>query len=226
MRDYFALLKSSPLFDGIQEENLTGMLQCLNARSIPYRKDEILLLAGQPIASAGLVLSGRVQIIKEDYSGNRTILTEVSPGYLFAEAFACAQSSHLPITVISVSECQILWLDVQRVVSVCSSACQFHTRLIENLLAILASNNILLNQKIDHLSKRTTREKLLSYLSDQAIRQGLDEFEIPFSRQELADYLCVERSAMSAELSRMQNDGLLCFKSRRFRLLNQPFNDS
>lgn len=222
MRDYFALLGSSPLFEGIKEENLLGMLQCLNARNVAYGKDEFLLLAGQPISSAGLVLSGRVQIIKEDFSGNRTILTEVSPGNMFAEAFACAQSSHLPITVISVTGCQILWLDVQRVVSVCSSACQFHTRLIENLLAILASNNILLNQKIEHLSKRTTREKLLSYLSDQALKQGLEEFDIPFSRQELADYLCVERSAMSSELSRMQSEGLLSFNSRRFRLHSNP----
>lgn len=224
MREYFALLKASPLFAGIEEENLLGMLQCLNARSVRYGKDVILLLAGQPIASAGLVLSGRVQIIKEDYSGNRTILAEVSPGSLFAEAFACAQTSHLPLTVISITECQILWLDIQRVVSVCSSACQFHTRLIENLLAILASNNIVLNQKIEHLSKRSTREKLLSFLSDQAIKQGRDEFEIAFNRQELADYLCVERSAMSAELSRMRNEGLLCFKSRRFRLLGQPLD--
>lgn len=218
MEKYYPLLKRSPLFIGIREEDLAKMLQCLNARIDACQKDDILLLAGQPVSSVGIVLAGRVRIIKEDFAGNRTILAEIAPGNLFAEAFACARVNHLPVTVVSVTDGEVLWVDVRRVLHICPSACPFHTRLIENMLAVLASRNILLNQKIEHISKRSTREKLLSYLSDQADRQGSDEFDIPFNRQELADYLCVDRSAMSAELSRMQEEGILRFHFRHFVL--------
>lgn len=218
MEKYYPLLKRSPLFIGIREEDLAKMLQCLNARIDAWQKDDILLLAGQPVSSVGIVLAGRVRIIKEDFAGNRTILAEIAPGNLFAEAFACARVNHLPVTVVSVTDGEVLWIDVRRVLHICPSACPFHTRLIENMLAVLASRNILLNQKIEHISKRSTREKLLSYLSDQADKQGSDEFDIPFNRQELADYLCVDRSAMSAELSRMQEEGILRFHFRHFVL--------
>ena len=218
MGKYYAILKRSPLFIGIREEDLAKMLQCLGARIDDCQKDELLLVAGQPVSSVGIVLNGRVRIIKEDFAGNRTILAEITPGNLFAEAFACARVNSLPITAVSVTDGAVMWVDVRRAVHTCPSACPFHTRLIENMLAVLASRNILLNQKIEHISKRSTREKLLSYLSDQADKQGSDEFDIPFNRQELADYLCVDRSAMSAELSRMQKEGVLRFRSRHFVL--------
>ena len=218
MEKYLPMLKRSPLFLGIGEEDLKSMLRCLNARTAVYRRQEIVLLEGQPASSVGVVLSGRVQIVKEDFSGERSILTEIAPGGLFAEAFACARTARIPVTAVSVTESEVLWLDYLRVVSSCSSACRFHIILIENMLAVLASKNILLNQKIEHLSKRSTREKLLSYLSDQAAEKGANEFDIPFNRQELADYLCVDRSAMSGELSRMRREGLLSYHSNHFSL--------
>lgn len=224
MKNYFPLLKRSPLFAGIREEDLEGMLKCLNARTSAYQKEDILLLAGQPVSSAGIVLTGRVRIVKEDFAGNRTILTEAGPGNLFAEAFACAHISRIPVTAVSVTESEVLWVDIRRVASVCSAACPFHARLIENMLAELASKNLLLNQKIEHISKRTTREKLLSYLSDQAVKHSSDEFDVPFTRQDLADYLCVDRSAMSAELSRMQKEGVLRFHAHHFALLGAQGN--
>lgn len=218
MEQYFSLLQKIPLFQGILPEELPQMLGCLGARTAPYAKRQVILLEGQPVSSVGIVLTGRVQIVREDFTGNRNILAEAGPGSLFAEAFCFAKTENLPVTVISVADSEILWIDSRRMASPCSSACGFHAKLLENMLAVLARKNLLLNQKIEHLSKRTTREKLLSYLSDQAAWPGGREFDIPFNRQELADYLCVDRSAMSAELSRLQREGVLTFHLRHFKL--------
>ena len=211
-------LKQTPLFRGIREEDLPKLLDCLNAKKSAYGKQDIILLAGQPVSSVGIVLSGQIQIVREDFLGNRDIVTELEPGDLFAESYSFVSADSLPVTVLSVTESEVLWTECGRIVSPCSSACGFHAKLIENMLSILASKNILLNRKIEHLSKRTTREKLLSYLSDQAARSGGREFDIPFNRQELADYLCVDRSAMSSELSRLQKEGILRFRLNHFSL--------
>ena len=220
MKNLLSFLSQVPLFDGINEAELSGMLNCLNARESTYKKQDIILLEGQSVSSVGIVLSGKVQIVKEDYTGNRNIMVEIEPGNLFAEAYSCVKTNHLPITAISVRGSTILWVDYNRIISTCTSACKFHTRLIENMLRIIAANNILLSQKIEHISKRTTREKLLSYLSDQSIRRGSNEFDIPFNRQELADYLCVDRSAMSNALCKLQDEGILTFSLNHFCLNN------
>lgn len=225
MKNDLPLLKKSPLFFGIGEEDLAEMLQCLNARTSVYRKQEIVLLEGREISAVGIVLEGKIQIVKENFEGARTILTEIGPGNLFAEAFACVPAQRLPVTAVSVEESRVMWLDYRRMTFVCSSACRFHTKLIENMLTVLASKNILLNRKIEHLSKCSTREKLLSYLSDQAAEKGSDEFDLPFNRQELADYLCVDRSAMSGELSRMQKEGILRFHLNHFVLMERTGRD-
>ncbi|NCB52664.1 MAG: Crp/Fnr family transcriptional regulator [Clostridia bacterium] len=217
MEENLSFLSQVSLFRGIAADDLRGMLGCLNARKKFYRKQDIILLEGQDVSSVGIVLAGRAQIIKEDYMGNRNIMAEVLPGQLFAEAFSCVHTDKLPVTVLSVADSEIMWIDYRRIITVCSSACKFHTKLVENMLAVLAFKNIQLNQKIEHLSKRTTREKLLSYLSDQAEKCG-DEFDIPFNRQELADYLCVDRSAMSNELCKLRDEGLLDFHFRHFLL--------
>lgn len=220
MKDLLPFLNKVSLFQGIQPTELEGILKCLNARNSSYKKQDVILLEGQTVSSVGIVLLGKVQIIKEDFTGNRNIMAEILPGNLFAEAYSCVQTGNLPITVLSVTESEILWVDYRRIVNTCSSACKFHTKLIENMLSILASKNILLSQKIEHISKRTTREKLLAYLSDQAGIHENHEFDIPFNRQELADYLCVDRSAMSNELCKLQDEGVLKFHLSHFLLNN------
>jgi CRP/FNR family transcriptional regulator, dissimilatory nitrate respiration regulator len=222
----FGFLAGIPLFDGISSEELKYLLSCLNAKQQFFTKQEILLLEGQPASLVGIVLSGSVLIVKEDYRGNRIILAEASAGELFSEAFSCAQMEHLPVTVVSAQDSMVLWIDYRRVVSVCSSACGFHAKLIQNMLRILASKNMLLNRKIEYMSKRTIREKLLAFLSDQAAGIVEKEFSIPFSRQELADYLCVDRSALSAELSKMRSAGLLEFHRNRFILHASAFSET
>lgn len=220
MKNLLSFLNKVHLFNGIQEKDMAAMLKCLNARKSDYKKQDIILLEGEPAPYVGIVLSGKIQIIKEDFRGNRNILADIEPGNLFAEAYSCVQTNNLPITVISITESEILWIDYKKIIFTCSSACRFHTKLIENMLMILSSKNILLSQKIEHISKRTTREKLLAYLSDQAAKYKSNEFDIPFNRQELADYLCVDRSAMSNELCKLQKDGILKFNLNHFLLYN------
>lgn len=210
----------SPLFAGIEPGDLPALLVCLNARRAHYPKQTAVLREGEPVPCVGLVLEGRLQISKEDFMGNRNILAEAEPGDLFAEAYAFGKTEHFPLTVASASESAVLWLESRRIVASCASACPFHARLVENMLSIVSGKNILLNRKIEHISRRTTREKVLAYLSDQAALHGAREFAIPFDRQELADYLCVDRSALSTELGNMQKEGALRFSRNRFTLLS------
>jgi CRP-like cAMP-binding protein len=167
----------------------------------------------------GVVLRGDVHIMQEDYWGNRTILARVDPGGLFAEAFSCSQTDELPVSVIAVEKSDVLLVDYKRIITTCSSGCAFHSKLIRNMMQILARNNILLTQKMEHITQRTTREKLFSYLSAQAKRAGSPRFVIPFDRQELADYLSVDRSALSSELGKMRAAGILSFEKNRFEFL-------
>ena len=218
MKEISLLLNRMPLFAGIKPENLPAMLSCLGAKRSGYRRQDIILLEGQPVPAVGIVLSGSLQIVKEDYRGNRNILAELAPGSLFAESYACVQAKSLPVTVLSVTGSEVLWIDYARIVNTCPSACRFHSRLIENMLKIVAAKNIALSRKIEHISQRTTREKILFYLSDEAAKAGKNEFDIPFSRQEMADYLCVDRSALSGELGRLSGEGVLTFRRNHFRL--------
>jgi CRP-like cAMP-binding protein len=165
------------------------------------------------------VVKGRLHIVNEDYWGNRSLLTEALPGDVFAEAAVCAGSVALPVSVVAAEGTDVLQLDYRRIITTCTSACAFHTSLVENMLKILAQKNLALVEKIEHITKRTTQKKLLSYLSEVAKHTGKGEFDIPYNRQELADYLAVERSALSAELSKMQDMGLLRFQKNHFVLL-------
>ncbi len=218
MKDPFLFLSQLPLFEGIRRSEIEPLFSCLNAKRAAYRRQEIILIAGEPAKAVGIVLSGAVQIVREDYLGNRNILSELSRGALFAESYACVQAEKLPVTAVSVTDSEVLWIDYRRIINPCSSACRFHSRLIENMLKIMAAKNILLNQKIEHISQKTLRGKILSYLSGEAAKNGADEFDIAFDRQEMADYLCVDRSALSGELGRLRRAGILDFCRNHFRL--------
>ncbi len=212
------MLKKTPLFDGVSDADLEKLLGCLDARKRSYCRNEAILLAGEEARDVGVVLSGRVQVVQEDVTGSRAILAQLGEGALFAEAFACSSFKTLSVSVFSVSESVVMFLDCQKLMTACPGGCTFHNQLIQNMLRVLANKNVLLSRKMEHLSKRTTREKLLSYLSEQAVICRSREFVIPFNRQELADYLCVDRSAMSAELGRLRDEGLLEFERSRFLL--------
>ena len=145
-------------------------------------------------------------------------MAKVGPGDFFGEPYAASPGSVLNINVTACEDCEILMLRISRILTTCPTACSHHSRLIQNLVSVLSGKLLLFNEKITHMSKRTTREKLLSYLSSESIRQGKRSFDIPYNRQQLADYLCVERAAMSAELSKLQKEGLLKTNRSHFEL--------
>ena len=204
--DELKILTECALFRGLRRAQIQDMLPCLSARRSRFRRGQFLLRVGDRASSAGIILSGEAEVLQEDFWGNRNLLAAVGPGELFAEAFACAHAVS-PVSVLCKTDGSVLYLNVRAVFSPCEKACAQHKALSQNLIRVLAEKNMQLNEKAGFLSQRTTREKLLAYLSAQARRAG--SFRIPFDRQQLADYLSVNRSAMSAELSNMQRDGLL-----------------
>lgn len=219
MQEYINILKKSALFSGIETQDLLNMFKCLLMNIKTYEKNSYIFTASQPLIDVGIILKGRVNIIQEDYWGNRNILTTLTTGDLFGETFACTNTNNNMFSIMTTEPSDIMFLNYQKITSPCQFACKFHTKIIQNMLLLIAQKNILLTTKIEHLSKKTTREKLLSYLSSEAIKQQNNTFTIPFNRQELADFLSVERSAMSAELSRMQKDKLIIYHKNNFTLL-------
>jgi CRP-like cAMP-binding protein len=213
-------LKQCPLFFGIDVSQLVPLLDCLKAVTRKYRKDEFVFVAGDKATAVGVVLSGGVRILQEDFWGNRTILAHIDSGGSFGEAFSCSSKTVLPVSVATSEPSEIMTIDYQKIVTTCSSACVFHTNLIMNMMRILAEKNILLTKKLEHLSKRTTRDKLLSFLSSQAFMTKNTNIVIPFNKTELAEYLCVDRSALSREISSMRDDGIIQYNKRNFTLLN------
>ena len=219
MEEYFDILSQCPLFAGISRQELGQMLSCLGGKITGIAKGNPVFLEGAPAEFVGVVLDGKVQILRTDYYGNRSVLTVVSPGGLFGEAFACAGVETLPVSAIALQTCTVLLLDCKRVLTGCSNACPFHSRLVRNLLQGIAQKNLILTRKIQCMSQKTTQEKLMEFLLEQAKQQGSAEFVIPYDRQALADYLGVERSAMSAEISKLKKAGRIDCSGSWFRVL-------
>ena len=217
MQKYIPLLKKVTLFENIEDSDMLAMLKCLGARIHFYKKGEIPLMAGDTVSSVGIVLSG--QVVREDIDGNQMIVTELRECDLFGETFACIETKYCPVTVEAITDCNIMWIDYHRVITSCPSACGFHTRLIGNMLRLIAFKNLRLNRRLEILAKRSIRERLLAYLELQAEDAGSRSFSIPFDRNKLADYLCTDRSAMSRELGKMRDEGILEFEKNRFTLL-------
>ena len=218
MQEYFVILQNCPLFAGITSGELKGMLACLGAGVRRFGKEETVFAEGAPAREIGILLSGAVQICRVDYFGNRSILANIAPGQLFGESFACAGVEELPVQVVALEESRVLHIDCSRLLRSCSNACTFHHRLIYNLMHVVAGKNLVFHQKLEILSKRTIREKLLSYLSSQAQTQNTHYFEIPLGRTELAEYLCVDRSALTRELAKMREEGLIDYDKNCFRI--------
>lgn len=218
MKEFLPVIRSSSFFSGISETELTAMLSCLETREERFPKDTFLLRTGDTAESIGLVLSGSVLVVQEDIWGNRNILSKAGPGQTFAAAYACAPGSLLNVSVLAETPVTAMFLNVKRVLNVCPSACEHHSRIIRNLLGELAEKNLRFGEKLTHMGQRTTRAKLMSYFSAEAQRLGTYEFDIPFSRQQLADYLAVERSGLSLELGKMRSEGLLDFHKSHFIL--------
>lgn len=217
------VLSRCPLFAGITAAEIAPLLECLAARKVAVEKNQTIFWEGDAATDMGIVLEGAVQVVRDDYYGNRTIVARLEAAGLFAEAFACAALDRYPVSVIAETASTVLILNCQRIMTVCSSSCGFHSRLIRNLLAIVAAKTIQLNQKLELLSHRSIRERLMHYLLGCAKKAGASQFTIPYDRQQLADYLCVERSALSAEISKLQKEGILESRRSWFLLKNEGY---
>lgn len=213
------VLQSCPLFDGIQKEDLSKMLVCLGAQQIQPRRGDTIFYEGDETSFVGVVLSGTVYLVREDYYGSRSILAHISPAQIFGEAYAFSGTGSLPVSVIAEEDSHILLLDSRRITACCSNACDFHHRMIYNLLRLVSGNNLMLHQKIRIISQRTTREKLMAYLVHRAKELGSSSFTVPYDRQALADYLEVDRSGLSAEIGKLRREGILDCQRSHFRLL-------
>lgn len=218
MKQYFSLFKRTNLFLDIAEEEMESLLCCLGANERSYEKGECIFLRGEQIMSVAMLLKGCVHIQKEDYWGNLSILNEILPGEIFGEVYACLRNDLILNNAVAVKQSNVLFLDMNKVLTICPTACPFHGRLIKNLLSIMALKNKALTQKLEHMSQRTTREKLRSYLSEQSLKAGCSSFDISFNRQQLADFLSIDRSAMSHELSKMRDEGMISFHKNHFVL--------
>ena len=221
MKEYLPILQKSNLFAGVAVEEIAAMLACLDGKLRTYKRGEYVLREGECLRHIMVLVEGELHIQRDDYWGNRTIVNRVAVGDMFGEAYVAREEPPLQNDVVAVEDSAVIFFDVRRVMTVCSSACRFHAMVVQNLVFAISEKNRALMQKLSHISRRSTREKLISYLSAEAKRQGSADFTIPFNRQELADFLSVDRSAMSAELGKMRDEGLLRFEKNRFRLLER-----
>ena len=221
MVQYLFVLRNSPFFQGMTEEEILSVLHCVDAKVIEKKKDEYLFRVGDSTEVMGLVLRGSVLSVQEDLWGHRNIMHRTGVGEFFAEPYAAIPGSVLNVSVVAEMDTQVMLLHLGKLLRTCPSACAHHSHLIRNLVSVMAQKVLNLNDKVTHMAKRSTREKILSYLSAESMRQGKLNFTIPYDRQQLADYLCVERAAMSVELSKLQKEGYLKTNRNQFELLNR-----
>jgi len=219
MKKYIPVLKKTQMFAGVVEDEIASMLSCLGARLFTYKKGDYVLRQGEHISDITVLVEGSLHIQKDDYWGNRSILGQVAAGEMFGEAYVAPESGALLNDVVAMEDSAVIFFDIKRIITTCPSDCRFHAMVVQNMFFAISEKNRKLVQKLGHMSKRSTREKLISYLSEEAKRQNSSTFTIPFNRQQLADFLSVDRSAMSNELCKMRDDGLLEFDRNAFRLL-------
>lgn len=216
MKKYFDVIARSDLFTGIDTEMIPAMLDCMGVTTQEVKKNQLIFEEGEPAKYVGIVLAGEVQMVRDDFHGNRSIIMHMEPSHLFAETFACAGLEHMPASFIASEAGEVMFIDCKRILTVCSNACVFHNQLIQNLLRIVATKNISYDRKVDITSQKSTKDKLMTFLTHEAKKAGSNEFTITYDRQELADYLGVERSAMSAELSKLKKEGIIDYNKNWF----------
>ena len=221
MEPYHHMLMQTPLFATLSSEELPHMLSCLQARKKRFDAKQYIIHETDSTEDLGIIISGQVQIITEDAFGNRSITAKLGPGELFGQVAASKLAQSSPVSVLSDTESEILLLKFHKLVTPCTRACSFHSRVIENMMNVLAERNLMMNRKLSILSQRSMRDKLLSYLAWQSHDKGSTSFTIPFNRDELADYLCVNRSALSREISKMIDENIISSDRNHFTIHDQ-----
>ncbi len=218
MDNYLKILSCTPLFVGVDIAEIEQLLKCVMAEKKSFPKNTYIFRKGDVITSMGLVLYGSVLLVQEDLWGRRNIIAKQNLGEIFAEPFAASSDIAINLNILANEDCDILFLNINRILTTCQSVCPYHIKVMKNLVSIMAKKVLAFNEKVTHMSRKTTREKLLSYLSAESLRQNSLEFDIPYDRQQLADFLCVERAAMSVELSKLQKQEILQYQKNHFKL--------
>lgn len=219
MDKYFSAISSSKLFANIKEDDLKALLNCMGSWVKTYAKGEYIAIEQAEMHNIGFILSGKVDMIKEDLWGNKTILVRMGYQDIFGETFACGDNHLSEVTFLAVDDTAVLFMPFDRVMRSCNLVCNFHHRLIENMVILIAEKNVELMRKVEVTTKKTLREKILAYLSQQSQIMNDSNFEIPLGRLELADYLCADRSALTRELAKMKKDGLIDYNRNTFKIL-------
>lgn len=219
MKNYLSILKRTQLFSGVSENEISAMLGCLQANLHTYKKGEYVFHQGERIDNITVLVKGKLLIQRDDFWGNRSIINVINVGEMFGEAYLAPESGAILNDVIATEDSAVIFFDVRKIITLCPSGCKFHSMVTQNLFFAISEKNRKLVQKLGHMSNRSTRAKLISYLSEESKRQNKATFTIPFNRQQLADFLSVDRSAMSNELSKMRDEGLLLFDKNVFTLL-------
>ncbi len=219
MERYLLQITNCPLFANIEKQNILAMLDCIHAKLCFFKKNETILAEGDVPRFVGIILNGGAQIVRDDYYGNRSIVAQLESGHVFGESFACAEVPLLPVNVIATADSAVLMMDCHRITQSCCNACAFHSQLVFNLMKMMAEKNLMFNEKLQIISKRSTREKLMAYLMLHAKKKNSTTFTIPYNRQELADYLEVERSGLSVEISKLCKEGLIEADKKTFKIL-------
>ena len=206
------------LFTGIDENEIKTVLECMSAVSKKYDKGQAVISVGEPIKNVGIVYSGRINIVQEDRNGKANIISIARQGELLGVPFLYANVERSPVNMICTEKSEVVFINYKKIIDNCNNPCVFNKKIIANMLQILGSYTIKFTKKIEYITKNTIREKLFSYLTDQSILNNSNTFTIPFNRQELADYLSVDRSALSSELSKMRDEKILNFEKNEFTL--------
>ncbi len=217
MKKYYNSMEDVQLFNNIPKKDFSFMFTCLGGFTKEYKKGDIILNQGDRISAVGIIVKGDVKITKVDYDGSEVIIGQVKQGDIFAEVFACAEITNSPVSIISNTCSVIVFIDYKKVISSCSISCNFHQQLISNMLKILASKSLYLNRRIDIISKKSLRGKILTYFHYVSMSER--KFNITMNREELANFLCADRSALSNELSKMKKEGIIDYNKNEFILL-------
>ena len=218
MEEALSCIGRMPIFSGIGEEELYTLIKCCDGQMAVFEKGQWIFQAGEELGYIRVVLKGRLAVVQEDFWHEEKETIHIMPGEIFGENYASAGNRTLPVSIKAAENSEVLFLDYERSLTFCTMACPFHSMMVHNLIRLMSAGKGNIEEKLEHISQKTTRDKLRSYLSRRALQEGSNSFDIPFNRQELADYLGVDRSAMSSELGKMKAEGILDFKKNHFTL--------
>ena len=204
------------LFKNIQNGDVLSLLSCLGLKTKNYKKGEIIISYGQKTNNLFIILSGKARIIKKNLLGEDEKISDLKVNDIFGQDFVCLAQNKSPVSLLATEECEILILNYEKIVTPCSKVCDYHLKLIKNLISMIAKKNSALNTKIDVVGQRFSRNKIIAFLKQES--KGKDVFEIEYNREQMAKFLSLDRCALSRELSKMQKEGLLIFKKNRFKI--------